>query len=201
MNKIKNKALFEELSTELSISLPEIALPFFENHTFKTETEMKETIELMDHVFTNEKNTNTIDSMNEFFNKKVPNIKLPLYGSAVSCGFTSPAEDHVENELSLDDYLVPNPDATFFVRASGDSMKGAGIFDGDLLIIDRSIEVKNNHIVLAVLDTEFTVKRFLKKDNTITLKAENKIFKDIVIKEDQHFIVWGVVVHVIHHLK
>ena len=120
---------------------------------------------------------------------------------SVSCGFTSPAEDHVENQLSLDDYLVPNPDATFFVRASGDSMTGAGIFDGDLLIIDRSLEVKSNQIVLAVLDTEFTIKRFLKTKDQIVLKPENKMFEPIHVKKDQNFMIWGVVVHVIHHLK
>ncbi len=201
MRNRKNKALYEALTTELNITLPEVALPFFDNHTFKSKSEMKETMQVMHQVFNNEKNANTVDSLTEFFDAKVPKIKLPLYGSAVSCGFTSPAEDHVENQLSLDEYLVPNPDATFFVRASGDSMKDAGIFDGDLLIIDRSIEVKTNHIILAVLDTEFTVKRLIKKNGIITLKAENKKFSNIVITENQQFIVWGVVVHVIHHLK
>ena len=142
-----------------------------------------------------------IKSLKELINSSITNIKLPLYGTSVSCGFTSPAEDHVENQLSLDEYLVSNPDATFFVRASGSSMTGAGIHDGDLLIIDRSIEVKNNHIVLAILDTEFTVKRLFKNANGITLKAENDQFSDIHVGSEQHFMVWGVVVHVIHHLK
>jgi DNA polymerase V len=132
---------------------------------------------------------------------KATNITLPLYGSSVSCGFTSPAEDHVENQLSLDDYLVSNPESTFFVRASGDSMIGAGIFDGDLLIIDRSIEVKNNAIVLAILDTEFTVKRFIKTGDSITLRAENDAYDDIQVRGNQTMMVWGVVAHVIHHLK
>ena len=201
MKNVNNLQLYKELSQEMKIDLPKVAEPFFKNYTFQSKNEMKEKIALMNQVFENNKNSATIESLNEFFNAKISHIKLPLYGSTVSCGFTSPAEDHVENQLSLDDYLVPNPDATFFVRASGDSMTGAGIFDGDLLIIDRSIEVKSNQIVLAVLDTEFTVKRFLKAENKITLKAENQKFKDIVVSKNQHFMVWGVVVHVIHHLK
>ena len=80
-------------------------------------------------------------------------------------------------------------------------MNGAGIFDGDLLIIDRSIEPKNNHIVLAIVDTEFTVKRLSKQNETIILKAENSQYSDINITKEQHFMIWGVVVHVIHHLK
>jgi DNA polymerase V len=80
-------------------------------------------------------------------------------------------------------------------------MIGAGIFDGDLLIIDRSIEVKNNAIVLAILDTEFTVKRFIKTGDSITLRAENDAYDDIQVRGNQTMMVWGVVAHVIHHLK
>ena len=80
-------------------------------------------------------------------------------------------------------------------------MIGAGIFDGDLLIIDRSIEVKNNAIVLAILDTEFTVKRFVKSGETIVLRAENDAYDDIQVLPHQNMMVWGVVAHVIHHLK
>ncbi len=201
MNQQSKEQLFNQLSNKLNINLPKISKPFFMNHTFKSEADMAAKIKVMNDVFNNEKNEPTVASLNQFFNAKISNLKLPLYASAVSCGFTSPAEDHVENQLSLDDYLVPNPDATFFVRASGDSMTGAGIFDGDLLIIDRSLEVKSNQIVLAVLDTEFTIKRFLKTKDQIVLKPENKMFEPIHVKKDQNFMIWGVVVHVIHHLK
>ena len=190
-----------DVAKKLGVSLPKLVVPFFQSQTFTSEADMVAAILHLDKAFKNEKNVATISSLSEFFDLKLSNRPLPLYGSAVSCGFTSPAEDHVENQLSLDDYLVPNPDATFFVRASGDSMTGAGIHDGDLLIIDRSIEVKSNHIVLAVVDTEFTIKRMLKEDTQIILKPENKKFKDMVITSDQNFMVWGVVVHVIHHLK
>lgn len=190
-----------DVAKKLGVSLPKLVAPFFQSQTVTSEAAMAATILHLDKAFKNEKNVATISSLSEFFDLKLSNRPLPLYGSAVSCGFTSPAEDHVENQLSLDDYLVPNPDATFFVRASGDSMTGAGIHDGDLLIIDRSIEVKSNHIILAVVDTEFTIKRMLKEDGQIILKPENKKFKDMVITSDQNFMVWGVVVHVIHHLK
>ena len=133
--------------------------------------------------------------------KKSTTIKLPLFSSKASCGFTSPADDYVENTLSLDDLLAPNPNSTFFVRASGESMKNANIHDNDLLIIDRSLNVKNNHIILAVLNNEFTIKRFQQKDGSITLKAENNSYRNIIIKECDEFSVWGVVTHVIHDFK
>ena len=128
------------------------------------------------------------------------NVRLPLYGTSVSCGFTSPAEDHVEHQLSLDEYLIQHPESTFFVRASGESMVNAGIFDGDLLIVDRSIQASHNHIVLAVIDSEFTIKRLIKSDDHVILRPENPKFSDIVIQPEQEMMVWGVVVHVVHHL-
>ena len=182
-------------------SLPDVALPFLLNSQYESQDDVNNKILEVKKTFENKANSDVVKSLKELINAKISNIKLPLYGSSVSCGFTSPAEDHVENQLSLDEYLVSNPNATFFVRASGDSMIGAGIFDGDLLIIDRSIEHKNNHIVLAVLDTEFTVKRLVKQNEEIILKAENDQYSDIHVKPHQHFMVWGVVVHVIHHLK
>ena len=197
----KTKLNANDVAKKLGITLPKLVAPFFQSQTFTSEEAMAAAIMHLDKAFKNEKIATTIQSLTEFFNAKLSKMPLPLYGSAVSCGFTSPAEDHVENQLSLDDYLVPNPDATFFVRASGDSMTGAGIHDGDLLIIDRSIEVKSNHIVLAVVDTEFTIKRLIKEGDQIILKPENKKFKNMVITSEQNFMVWGVVVHVIHHLK
>ena len=191
----------KEIESELEIKLPEIAIPFVLNQAFTSRQDLKEKVAFIYQTFKKESNSATVQSLNELQNAKISNIKLPLYGTSVSCGFTSPAEDHVENQLSLDEYLVSNPNATFFVRSSGDSMTGAGIFNGDLLIIDRSIEPKNNHIVLAIVDTEFTVKRLVKKAENITLKAENPQFSDIHVNKQQHFMIWGVVVHVIHHLK
>ncbi|MEK9726491.1 MAG: translesion error-prone DNA polymerase V autoproteolytic subunit [Candidatus Margulisiibacteriota bacterium] len=191
----------KEIEQRLNIELPEMALPFLINQSFSTQNELQEKIKQIHATFKNESNSETVESLQALFKKKISNIKLPLYGTSVSCGFTSPAEDHVENQLSLDEYLVSNPDSTFFVRSSGNSMTGAGIFDGDLLIIDRSIEAKNNHIVLAIVDTEFTVKRLCKRDDQIILRAENTEYNDICISDQQNLMIWGVVVHVIHHLK
>ncbi len=126
---------------------------------------------------------------------------LPVFSSAVSAGFPSPADDYLERHLDLNEHLIEKPAATFFVRANGDSMINAGIFEGDLLIIDRSCEVKNGSIVLAVINGEFTIKRLIKHKDKIFLKAENIKYKTIEIKEEQDFFVWGVALHVIHNLK
>ena len=189
------------LSAEKNIELPPSAVPFLLTLSPTSDDELSDAIDSIMAAYANKDNADVVSSLHQLFQMKATNITLPLYGSSVSCGFTSPAEDHVENQLSLDDYLVSNPESTFFVRASGDSMIGAGIFDGDLLIIDRSIEVKNNAIVLAILDTEFTVKRLIKTGDSITLRAENDAYDDIQIRGNQTMMVWGVVVHVIHHLK
>ena len=101
-------------------------------------------------------------------------------------------------DLNLQEYLVQHPSATFCVRVTGDSMQNAGIFSGDVMIIDRALEPKNNTIVLAVLNGEFTVKRIQKKSNKLYLKAENNDFKSIEITEEMNFQVWGVVTHIIH---
>lgn len=130
--------------------------------------------------------------------QKRKNKKVPLFFSPVSAGFPSPASELIDHSLDLNSYLIKNPAATFFVKVSGDSMLDAGIHSDDILIIDRSIEVKTDHIILAVLNSEFTVKRFLKKNNRVMLKPENPKYEVIEIGELDEFIVWGVVTHVIH---
>jgi len=119
--------------------------------------------------------------------------RLPLFGDGVAAGFPSPAEDYVEGRLSLDEHLVPHPEATFFVRARGNSMVGAGIFDGDLLIVDKSLAPLSGHIVIAVVDGELTVKRLIRRGGTLLLKAENPQFQEITFREGQELQVWGVV--------
>ena len=126
-------------------------------------------------------------------------FKAPYFSGGVSAGFPSPAEDHMHAKLDLNELLITHPSATYYVRVVGDSMLEAGIVSGDLLIVDRSIEVKNNSIVVAYVDGEFTVKRFQKIFNKVYLKPENKQYKSIEIKEDMDFEVFGVVVHAIHH--
>lgn len=124
----------------------------------------------------------------------------PLYSHRVAAGFPSPADDYIEARLSLDEHLIPHREATFFVRAIGNSMIHAGIFDGDLLIVDRSVTPTHNHIVIAVLDGELTVKRLYQRDGITMLKAENPRYKDILLKEQQELRIWGVVTATIKQL-
>lgn len=125
-------------------------------------------------------------------------LDIPFYQSNVPAGFPSPAEDFMDLDLNLQEYLVQHPSATFCVRVTGDSMQNAGIFSGDVMVVDRALEPKNNTIVLAVLDGEFTVKRIHKRGEALYLKPENKDFKSIQITEEMNFQVWGVVTHIIH---
>ncbi|MDQ3110966.1 MAG: translesion error-prone DNA polymerase V autoproteolytic subunit [Bacteroidota bacterium] len=124
--------------------------------------------------------------------------ELPLFADAVAAGFPSPAEDYIEKKMDLNEYLVKRPSATFFVRVSGDSMTGAGILDGDLLIVDRSVSADDNKIVIGVVNGNFTVKRIRKKAGKIFLQPENPKFKEMEITTDMDFSIWGVVVYVIH---
>jgi len=120
-------------------------------------------------------------------------VCTPLFGHKVAAGFPSPADDYIEGRLSLDEHLIQHRDSTFFVRAKGNSMVGAGIYDGDLLVVDRSLTASSGDIVIAVLDAELTVKRLVRRDGMVILKPENPDFKEIVLKDGQELQVWGVV--------
>ena len=125
---------------------------------------------------------------------------FPLYENAVQCGFPSPADDFLDLDINLNDYLVKNKSATFCVKVNGSSMNGVGIHSGDVLIVDRAENVKNNSIVLAVIDNEFTVKSIKKNAGKLYLNPANDNYKPIEITEDMNFHVWGVVTFVIHAL-
>lgn len=127
-------------------------------------------------------------------------ISLDLCGTKVSAGFPSPAGDFMEGKLDLNEYLIKNPPATFFVRVTGDSMIGAGIHPDDLLVVDRSIDPKSGKIVIAVIDGELTVKRLILegRGNNVFLVPENPSYRPITITEDMSFHIWGVVTYVIH---
>jgi len=124
--------------------------------------------------------------------------EVPLYASAVSAGFPSPADDYLELSLDLNKYLIKHPAATFHVRVKGDSMINAGIHDGDLLIVDKAVEANNDDVVVCVIDGEFTVKRLKKVDGEIYLIPENSHYQALKITEDMDFQVWGVVTYTIH---
>lgn len=117
---------------------------------------------------------------------------LPVAGS-VQAGFPSPAEDLGEQPIDLAAVLVPHPQATYLVRARGSSMVEAGIFDNDILVVNRAIKPRHAHIVVAVVDGEFTVKSLYHRGGRIRLKAANPTYADIVPQDGQTLEIWGVV--------
>ena len=119
---------------------------------------------------------------------------LPLLQHRIPSGFLSPADDYVEKKLDLNRYLVRNKAATYFFRVIGNSMTGAHIHDGDMLVVDRSVEPKHGHIVLAVINNEYTVKRLYACNGVIELHAENPAYSPIRFREHEELQVWGVVV-------
>lgn len=125
---------------------------------------------------------------------------VPLYLSPVAAGFPSPADDYIDQKLDLHSHLVRNPAATFFLRAQGDSMIGAGIHDGDLLVVDRSLEAAHNRIAIVALDGELTVKRLVYRHERLFLVPENPKYPEIDITERENVHVWGVVTYVVHKL-
>ena len=125
-------------------------------------------------------------------------FSLPIFSTKVSAGYPLPCDDSIPEQLDLNEYLVHHPSATFIVRATGDSMIGAGIFDNDILIVDRSLEARHNSIVVAAVDGYLTVKRLWRRDGKCLLIPENTKYKPIDISENCETIIWGVVAHVIH---
>jgi DNA polymerase V len=123
---------------------------------------------------------------------------LPLF-PGISAGFPSPAADFIDLSIDLSKELIHNPSTTFFGRVKGDSMRGAGIDDGDLMIIDKSLKCKQGDIVVCFLDGEFTVKRITFEGRTCWLLAENDKYPPIKVTEDNDMIIWGVVINVIKY--
>ena len=125
-------------------------------------------------------------------------LRIPLVSARVQAGFPSPADDHMERSLDLNEHLVRNPAATFFVRVQGESMRDAGIHSGDILVVDRSVSAEDRQIVVAMLDGDFTVKRLRRKKAQVFLEAGNDSFPPIEISENQELVIWGVVTFIIH---
>ncbi len=141
---------------------------------------------------------NIIDQVRNFAEKGSSFFAFPLFECTVSAGFPTPADDHTERSLDLNNHLINNPSATFFVRASGDSMIHAGIFDGDLLIVDKSIKADNGKIVIAAINGDLTVKRLVYKTGKVFLAPENPRYRTIELTSDIETVIWGVVTNVIH---
>lgn len=128
-------------------------------------------------------------------------FKVPLFGSVVRAGFPSPADDYVADTLDLNEHLMPRREATFLLRAQGESMVGVGIHDGDILVVDRSLNATHGRVVIAAVDGQFTVKTLEKKRGRIRLMPANPEFPPIEIQSEQELQIWGVVTNVIHSLK
>ena len=128
----------------------------------------------------------------------VRRVEIPFMGGAVVAGFPSPAEQYVERPLDLNELLVARPAATYFVRAEGDSMEGAGIRSGDMLVVDRSLEAADGSVVIACVDGEFTVKTLRRGRGGVRLEAANPAYKPIRFKGEMELRVFGVVTAVIH---
>lgn len=125
--------------------------------------------------------------------------RLALYENKVAAGFPSPATDHIDSQLDLNEHLIKNPATTFYVRVEGNSMVNAGMYPNDLLMVDRSLDPTDGRIVIAVVNGEFTVKRLkITKNNVIQLVPENEDYPTLTINKEIEFSIWGVVTHVIH---
>ncbi len=132
--------------------------------------------------------------------KKLKNSRIKLVSAAA--GFPSPAENYIEEQLDLNRYLIKNKESSFFVRVSGDSMINVGIFDNDILIVDRSLTPTRQSIILASLDGELVIKKLIKdQSENYYLKSENTNYPNIKINFDTDTIIWGVVTYVIHSLR
>lgn len=124
-------------------------------------------------------------------------LELPLFETGINAGFPSPADDFNELKIDLNEYLVRNPSSTFYGRINGDSMRDLGIFEGDLAVIDRSLDLVNNKIALCWVDGGFTIKTVRMENKECWLIPANANFKPIQITEENQFIVWGIVTFII----
>ena len=145
-------------------------------------------------------NTYRVEIQNKIQHISPPRCALPLFTVRVEAGFPSPAEDYIDCDLDLNEHLIRHPAATYFVRVSGSSMIGAGIHDGDLLIVDRSVEPRDGDVVIAALLGELTLKRIRKYNGKVMLIPDNDAYPPIEVDQGAEFQVWGVCKHVIHSL-
>jgi DNA polymerase V len=120
-------------------------------------------------------------------------LRVPMMAWSAAAGFPSPAEDYIDRPLDFNELLIEHPAATFAIRIAGDSMTGAGIFPGDIAVVDRARAPVNGSIILALLDGAFTVKRYRIRDGAVLLQAENPAYPDMPLSDGQSFEVWGVI--------
>ena len=135
----------------------------------------------------------------DIFTPQTHKDKVPLV-EGIQAGFPSPAEDYTEPTLDLNRYVIKNPASTFYARIAGDSMIGADIHDGDIVVIDKSLEPKDGNIAVCFIDGEFTLKQIKVEKEKLLLMPANPQFHPIEITEDNHFVVWGIVTYVIKNM-
>lgn len=143
------------------------------------------------------KRINRTKNLDIYWTDTSSNQEIPFVKSGISAGFPSPADDFLDASIDLNKELIKNPASTFYGRVRGDSMINAGLNDGDLLIIDRSLEPVNKKIAVCFIDGEFTVKRIKITDKNIFLVAENEKYEPIKVTEQNEFLIWGIVTTVI----
>lgn len=122
-------------------------------------------------------------------------LELPFIDTGISAGFPSPADDFIELSIDLNKHLIKHKDSTFFAKVKGHSMKNAGIFNGDLLVIDKSLEPQDGKIAICQIDGEFTVKRIKIEKDVVWLIAENEDYTPIKVTPDNELMIWGIVVY------
>ncbi len=127
--------------------------------------------------------------------------RIPLFTESIRAGFPSPAEDHIDRSLDLTELLVTNPPATFFLRVTGDSMTNAGIFEKDILVVDRSLTAQHTDIVVASINAEFTLKRLYYRGTRVILQPENDAYQPLIVGEGDEFSIFGVVSGVVRQLR
>ena len=132
---------------------------------------------------------------------KLSSLPLDFYLNPVCAGFPSPAEDHLDIALDLNEHLIKHPSATFYIYAKGNSMEGSGIYDGDIMVVDRSLEASSGNVVIVAISGEFTVKHLLIKSKKTYLIPANQDYKSMLITDDMDVQIWGVVIHTIHSFK
>lgn len=130
--------------------------------------------------------------------ERMSDFQIPVYSSKVQAGFPSPADDYIENYLDLNTKFIHNPSATFVLQATGDSMVEAGIFSGDWLLVDKSLEATDGKIVIAALNGELTVKRLSRREGRVQLLPANPKYAPIEVTEELDMVIWGVVTCVFH---
>lgn len=127
-------------------------------------------------------------------------LELKLYSHKVVAGFPSPADDNIEDTIDLNEQFIRKPETSFLVKVQGDSMKNVGIYNGDMLVIDKSLNAKDKDIVIAAIDGELTVKRLSMKSTGTWLVPENDDYDPILVREESDLVIWGVVTSVLRHL-